>query len=102
MPRHPPYALSCLTSVKRSPHIRSVVYAFLLLSLDNSLSVFQQTRRKFLYYRICFDVLLNNKWLIISSLYEVLKVHFSDCLNSHIMEELLLPSYHRSRCFSFF
>ena len=114
VPRHPPYALSCLTSVKRSPHIRSVVYAFLLLSLDNSLSVFQQTRRKFLYYRICFDVLLNNKWLIISSLYEVLKVHQtsnlyfcfilcpSDCLNSHIMEELLLPSYHRSRCFSFF
>ncbi len=27
VPRHPPYALSCLTSVKRLPHIRSVVYA---------------------------------------------------------------------------
>ena len=40
VPRHPPYALSCLTSVKRLPHIRSVVYASSLLSLDNSLSVF--------------------------------------------------------------
>ena len=40
VPRHPPYALSCLTSVKRLPHIRSVVYASFSLSLDNSLSVF--------------------------------------------------------------
>ena len=31
VPRHPPYALSCLTSVKRLPHIRSVVYAFFLV-----------------------------------------------------------------------
>ena len=58
VPRHPPYALSCLTSVKRLPHIRSVVYAsFRYLSITPYL-YFLQTRRKFLYYRICFDVLL--------------------------------------------
>ena len=40
VPRHPPYALSCLTSVKRL-HIYVALYMlFFLLSLDNSLSVF--------------------------------------------------------------
>ena len=57
VPRHPPYALSCLTFLG---YIRSVVYIsrLSLLSFDNSLSVFQQTcianNLSVVLHRICF------------------------------------------------
>ena len=97
VPRHPPYALSCLTfsNIYVALYI-SLVFA--LLSFDNSLSVFWQTciRNNFFcsFHRICFfDVLLIINGLLLSLCMKFSR-YMSDC--SFISEQSYhagIPSY---------